>query len=39
MSSMGISSIEGVASVQILNSMSSVVALGRFFVNHGGLLS
>ena len=25
--------------IQILNSMSSVVAVGRFFANHGGLLN
>ena len=35
MSSSGTSALNGKFGVQILNSMSSVVVLGRFFVNHG----
>ena len=39
MSSISTSSNEGLLLAQILNSISLVVALGRFFVNHGGLLN
>ena len=38
-SSSGMSSFSGPSKVQSLNLISSVVAVGRFFVNHGGLLS